>query len=195
MFRRIGLFQRVRRDFRPLLVAVTASVFLAAAPSVASSIARYARNAGKVDGFEANELARASSAIASGHISNFSSRGWANIQQTRVVAPAKGVLLLWAGSSAEWDDDSEPGSYATLIARLTVDRRSAGSPQRVEISRATRAGTQHLSLSAAIPVRAGSHRIAFQLRSAAGEALTYVYPRHVETLFVPFGNRGAQGRL
>lgn len=189
------MFNAIRRDLRPIVVALIISVLGVAAPSVASSIAKYARNSGKVDGLDANDLVRASSAIASGHVSDFSSRGWANVQGTRVVAPVKGVLLLWAGSSAEWDDDSDPGSYATLAARLAVDRRPAGSPQRVEISRGTRAGTQDISLSAAIPVKAGPHKIVFQLRDVAGEAMTYLHQRHVETLFVPFGSRGVQGRL
>ena len=178
-----------------LLLIPIALCLLIAAPSVASRIADYARNAGKVDGLHANELVRAASSIAGGHVSDFHSRGFANIQRSRFVAPRRGVLMVWSGFSIGWDEDSDPGSYAVLVGRLRVDRRAAGAAQRVEISRETRVGTQHLALSAAIPVKAGPHKIAVQLRTPQGEALTYIHPRHTETLFVPFGSRGIQGSL
>ncbi len=184
----------LRRKLRFLLVPIGLCLLIAA-PSVASRIADYARNAGKVDGLDANELIRASSSVAPGHVSDFHSRGFANIQRCRFVAPRRGVLMIWSGFSAGWDDDSEPGSYAALVARLRVDGRAAGAAQQLEISRSTRFGTQHLSLSAAIPVKAGPHKIAVQLRTARGDALSYVHPRHTETLFVPFGSRGVQGSL
>ena len=185
----------LRRFLRTVFIATAICLVFAAAPSVASRVADFARNSGKVDGFDANDLVRASSAVASGHLSDFHSRGFTNIQRRRVEAPVKGVLLVWSGFSVEWDDDSDPGSYAGLIGRLRVDRRIAGAPQQMEISRSTRAGTQHLSLSAAIPVKAGPHRISVQVRTARGEALTYIQQRHVETLFVPFGAKGIQGDL
>ena len=103
--------------------------------------------------------------------------------------------MVWAGLNAEWDDDSQPGSYSEIVARLTLDNRPAGTPQRAEISRSTRAGTQHVGLSAAIPVKVGTHRINVQVRTARGEALTYLRGRHVEILFVPFGSQGVQGSL
>jgi hypothetical protein len=174
-----------------LALALTAVLAVGgSAPSIASRVADYARNANKVDGLHASDLARASSTVASGHISDFKSRGFANVQRTRVEAPVKGVLLVWAGLSAEWDDDSDPGSYSGLTGRVRVDRRIATAPQQVEISRSTRAGTQHLSLSGAVPVQAGSHKVILQLRSARGEAFTYVHQRHIETMFVPFGRNG-----
>lgn len=186
---------RARKGLRSILVAAVMCVVLAAAPSVASRVADFARNAGHVDGFNADDLVRASSSVATGHLSDFHSRGFVNIQRARVQAPVKGVILVWSGFSAEWDDDSDPGSYAGLVGRLRVDRRGAGAPQQVEISRSTRAGTQHLALSAAIPVKAGPHRVNVQLRTALGDAFTYIHQRHTETLFVPFGAKGVQGSL
>ena len=177
------------------LLVVLALCLSVAAPSVASRIADFARNAGKVDGHDANELVRASSSIAGGHVSDFQSRGFANIQRSRVVAPKRGILMIWSGFSVGWDEDSDPGSYAALVGRLRVDRRAAGAAQQLEISRSTRVGTQHIALSAAILVKAGPHKIAVQLRTSTGEALTYIHPRHTETLFVPFGSRGVQGSL
>ena len=176
-----------------LVVAVASLAF--SAPSIASRIADYARNAGKVDGFEASDLLRASSSIAGGHRADFHSRGFANVQRTRFVAPVRGIVVIWSGTSIGWDDDSDPGTYASIAGRIAVDRKAAGPAQRIEISRGTSAGTQGLSLSAAVPVKAGPHRINLQLRTAAGEALTYVHPRHTEWLFVPFGSRGTQGAL
>ncbi|MDQ4145504.1 MAG: hypothetical protein M3198_17545 [Actinomycetota bacterium] len=185
----------LRRSPRWILITAALCSVLAAAPAVASRVADFARNAGKVDGLDANELVRASSSVATGHLSDFHSRGFANVQRSRVQAPVKGVLLVWSGLSVGWDDDSDPGTYAGMIGRIRVDRRVAGAPQQLEISRSTRAGTQHLSLSAAVPVKAGPHRVSVQLRTAQGEALTYVHQRHVETLFVPFGSRGVRGSL
>ena len=168
---------------------------MAVAPAVADDVAEYARNAGRVDGLSADEIVRASSRVNSAHLSNFYSRGFSNLHHSRFVAPAKGVLMVWSGLSAQWDEDSDPGTYAELVARITVDRRSIGAPQRVEISRSTRAGTQPMGLSAAIPVKSGPHRINLQARTARGEALTYLHGRHTEFLFVPFGAEGVRGSL
>lgn len=166
-----------------------------AAPSVASRVADYARNAGKVDGYHAADLVRASASVAGGHVSDFKSRGFANVQRSRIEAPVKGVLLVWAGLSAEWDDDSDPGSFANLVGRVRIDRRVVGAPQQIEISRETRAGTQHLALSGALPVQAGPHKVIVQLKSSRGDAFSYLHQRHVETLFVPFGRRGDPATL
>jgi hypothetical protein len=190
----VSVVNRTRFDFRWAALFVVVAI-VAAAPAIASGVARYAKNAGKVDGLSADELVRANSVVTDGHVSNFRSRGFANIHRIRFDAPVKGVLMLWSGVNAEWDDDSEPGTYSEIVARLTVDRRVAGSPQRAEISRSTNVGTQHIGLSAAIPVKAGPHRIVLQARTAAGEALTYLRGRHTEFLFVPYGPSGTQGSL
>ena len=189
------MFRRFRNDLRSSAICVVLVALVAVSPAVASGVARYARNAGNVDGLSSDELARASSSVNSGHLSDFNSRGFTNIQRTRFVAPVNGILMMWAGVNAEWDDDSRPGAWADLVGRFTLDNRAAGAPQRVEISRSTRAGTQHLGLSAAVPVKAGPHRINVQVRTARGDALTYLRGRHVEMLFVPFGSRGVQGAL
>ena len=186
--------RRMRLDLKWVALVIVVGL-AAAAPAIAEGVARYAKNAGKLDGLSANEMVRASSGVNDGHLSDFHSRGFTNIQRLRFEAPVKGVLLLWAGVNAEWDEDSAPGSYAEVVARLTLDRRVAGAPQRAEISRSTRAGTQHVALSAAVPVRPGPHRIFFQVRTSEGEARTYLRGRHVEMLFVPFGSRGLQGSL
>ena len=185
----------LRKNGRFVLIVIALASLALSAPSVASRVADYARNAGKLEGFEASELVRASSSVTGGHRSDFHSRGFATVQRTRFVAPVRGVVMVWSGTSIGWDDDSDPGTYASIAGRIAVDRKPAGAAQRVEISRGTSAGTQRLSLSTAVPVKAGPHRINLQLRTAAGEALTYIHPRHTEWLFVPFGSRGMQGQL
>ena len=186
--------ERKRLDLKWVALVITVALALAA-PAIAAGVARYAKNAGKLDGLSANEMVRATSAVDDGHLSDFHSRGFTNIQSLRFEAPVKGVLLMWSGVNAEWDEDSAPGSYAHVVARLMLDRRVAGAPQRAEISRSTRAGTQHIGLSAAVPVKPGPHRISFQVRTSEGEARTYLRGRHMEMLFVPFGSRGFQGSL
>ena len=189
------MFRKLRTEFKSVALCLVVLALVAVSPAVAEGIARYARNAGRIDGFSSDELVRASAAINSGHRSDFNSRGFSTIQRTRFVAPAKGILMMWAGLNAEWDNDSEAGSYAEIVARLTVDNHLAGAAQRAEITRSTRAGTQQVGLSAAIPVKMGTHRINVQVRTARGEALTYLRGRHVEFLFVPFGSQGVQGSL
>ena len=189
------MFQRLKTDVRSSAICLVLVALVAVSPAVASEVARYARNAGRIDGFSSDELVRASSAVNTGHRSDFNTRGYSTIQRARFEAPVKGVLMVWAGLNAQWDDDSEAGSYAEIVARLTVDNHAAGSSQRVEISRSTRAGTQIIGLSAAIPVKAGPHRIGVQAKTARGEALTYLQGRHIEFLFVPFGSQGVQGTL
>jgi hypothetical protein len=152
-------------------------------------------NAKKVGGFRPDQIVRASVAKRLGHISGFRSPGWATVHGARVTAPTDGVLLLWGQFAAAWDDDSEPGAFAGLGSRLTVDERVAGHPQIVEIDRSTRAGTTPVFLSGALPVKKGSHRIRIQARRTEGSALIYLRPRQTTTIFVPFGNDGEAGRL
>lgn len=189
------MLHQLRGHVRSAAVAAGLVALVAVAPAVASNFAEYARNAGRLDGLSADEIVRASSRVNTAHLSNFYSRGFSNLHHSRFVAPGKGVLMVWSGLSVQWDEDSDPGTYAELVARITVDRRSSGAPQRVEISRSTRVGTQQVGLSAAIPVKAGPHRINLQARTARGEALTYLLGRHTEILFVPFGAGGVRGSL
>lgn len=152
-------------------------------------------NSKRLGGLESEELVRASIARRKSHISEFDSRGWASVHNNGVTAPADGVLLVWGQFAAEWDEDSDPGTFAGLGARLTVDERVAGQPQIVEIDRSTRAGTTPVFLSGAVPVEKGSHRVRVQARRTEGQGLIYLRPRQTTTLFVPFGNDGIQGRL
>ena len=186
--------RKTRFDLRWAALFVVVAI-VATAPAIAGGFARYAKNADKVDGLSSDELVRAHSVVTEGHLGHFRSRGFVNVHRVRFDAPVKGVLMLWSGFNAEWDHDSDPGSYADIVARFLVDRRVAGAPQRSEISRSTQAGTQNIGLSAAVPVKAGPHRISLQARTSAGEALTYLTGRHTEILFVPFGPKGIQGSL
>lgn len=154
-----------------------------------------APNSRRVGKMLPHEIIRASARSSSGHIGNFHSRGFTRIHGSRVMAPRRGILLLWGQFPVEWDEDSEPGSYASLSATFAVDDERVGVPQVIELDRATRRGTVPVSLQAAVPVDAGPHRVAIQLRTTAGSALAYIRPRHTQTLFVPFGNDGGRGIL
>jgi len=188
------VLRRIHFDFRWTVFLVVVAV-IASAPAIAAGIARYAKNSGKLDGLSASDLVRATSAVNEGHLSDFRSKGFTNIQKLRFSAPVKGVIVLWSGVNAEWDDDSDPGSYADFVTRLTVDRKAVGVPKRAEIERSTKSGTLSVSVSAAVPVKAGPHQIHLQARTASGEALTYLRGRHTELMFVPFGRSGRQGSI
>lgn len=179
-----------RADVRSGLVAAGTSLALVAAPAVAGHIADYARDSNKVDGLHASDLVRATGASRTGHVEDFQSSGYATIHRLRVEAPVKGYVLAWANFSAEWDDGSAPGSFARLSSRITLDGRRVASTQHFEISRSTLAGTQTISLSGAIPVKAGTHKVLLQAKRADGQALAHLYPRHLQALFVPFGDVG-----
>lgn len=176
-----------RADVCSGLVAAGTALALVTAPAVAGHIADYARDANKVDGFHASDLASATGRSRTGHLEDFQSAGYATIHRMSVEAPVKGYVLAWANFSAKWDDSSEPGSFAELSSRITLDGRRVAPTQHFEISRSTLAGTQTVALSGAVPVKAGSHRLVLQAKRAGGEALAYIYPRHLQALFVPFG--------
>lgn len=184
-----------RLDIRSAVVAAVIAAALLGAPAVAQRIADYARDAGKVDGFNASELTRAGAAARIDHLENFHSGGFATILRKKVIAPVRGVVLAWGHFSAEWDSDSDPGSFATLAARLRIDDRAMGPSQHIEMGRSTVAGTQAIVVGGAVPVKPGAHVLTLQLKRTEGSALTHIYPRHVQTLFVPFGNDGSQGSL
>jgi len=166
-----------------------------ASGKIPGSVLGKAFNSRRVGGLRASQLVRASIARRRSHIAGFRSQGWASIHGAPVTAPTAGVVLVWGQFAAEWDEESEPGTFAGLRARLTVDDRVAGQPQAVEINRSTRAGTTPVSLSAAFPVDRGTHRVRIQARRSEGEALTYLRPRQTTTLFVPFGDDGRAGKL
>ena len=152
-------------------------------------------NARRVQGFTPDRIVRAGERVSSGHIENFHSRGFAGVHRSSVTAPGRGILLLWGQFPVEWDPDSEPGSYTSLAATFAVDDEQVGVPQLVEVERGTRRGTIAVSVQAAVPVDRGRHKVALQLRRTAGNALVRVLPRHIQSLFVPFGDGGVRGEL
>jgi hypothetical protein len=179
-----------RADVRSGLIAAGTALALVGGPALAGHIADYARDSNKVDGFHASDLSRVVGGSRTGHIEEFQSAGYATVHRARIEAPVKGYVLVWANFSAEWDDSSQPGSFAQLSSRITLDGRRVAPTQHFEISRSTLAGTQTVSLSGAIPVKAGTHRVVLQAKRAGGEALAHLYPRHLQALFVPFGDVG-----
>ena len=189
------MFKRGRKELRGLIAVCAIVAVAAVTPAVAQEIADYARNAGKVGGLRPASLARASLGRRQSHIEDFASSGWTTVHGVSAHAPARGIFLVWGQFSAEWDDDSDPGTYASVAARVTIDDKTVGQPQFFEIDRVTKTGTLPVSLSGAIPVEAGAHRVRIQVRRRDGSALTHLFPRQTQTLFVPFGDSGEQGKL
>jgi hypothetical protein len=165
-----------------------------------------AQEAAKLGGFEASQLVRAASATAGGTgdpcggavLTGFSSTTFTTVVSRSVTAPTKGLLLVFGNLNAEWDSASTPGSELRLLGRLTVDGQQAGVEGQEtlhEIPLPCEEG-RTMSLEGVREVSAGTHTVAFQAANSTisgGAGKAFIAGSNVSTLFVPFGNGGAQG--
>ncbi|MGZ4318542.1 MAG: hypothetical protein ACXVRD_04375, partial [Gaiellaceae bacterium] len=156
-----------------------------------------------LQGFAASSLARATSASGGSTTDPcnssinpaFNTTTYVNAVAKTVTAPVAGVLVVLGNISFEFAN-AGPGSAVGLTGRLTVDGAQKGPASEGLSSNASpgscNAG-RTMSLAIAIPVAAGSHTVAYQIRKSAGDGNAFVGGGAVTTLFVPFGNGGAQG--
>lgn len=163
-----------------------------------------AANAEKVDGLDANQLARASYAATADHVDDFSAATFTSIVSKTVAAPTGGVLLIWATLNNQWDANSPANSFAGLEARLTVDGTAVPGydilPVRDDVYDETDpttfgGTTESTVLMGGVAVTAANHTVSADLRRTAGTALTHVERAYLNVLFVPFGTAGTQGLL
>jgi hypothetical protein len=149
-----------------------------------------------LDGLQANQLVRASYAENSTSINDFSSTTFATLLSTSVTAPANGILMIWGNVNVEWDVDSTANSFGDLHTQLTLD----GTPVSIElihefadVPNGENSG-ESIAISAAVVVSSGNRTVAIEGKRD-GDSIFFVMERSLTTLFVPFGNAGAQGIL
>lgn len=167
-------------------------------------------NASTLQGFAATSLVRATTATAGGAadpcnanvgtgFNNFQSTTFTNTVSKTVTAPVAGVIVIFGHVASEYSSGSGPGTIR-LLGRLAVDGTQRGQEGEASLS-STSASCQEgrtIALDAAVAVTAGNHTVAFQIAKSsttAGTGGAWVGNASVTTLFVPFGNAGAQGSL
>ena len=161
-------------------------------------------NADTLNGFAANQLARATT-VAAGSATNpctgpinglFTTATFTTMVSRSVTAPTNGVLLVIGHISNEFAL-AGGGTNVGVRGRLALDGAQIGK----EGEESLRSGIDTcdagkvMTLDAAVPVAAGNHTVAFQLLKSGGDGAAWVGNGSVTTLFVPFGNAGAQGGL
>jgi len=153
-----------------------------------------AMNAGKVDGYNANELTRSRYVQTTGEIDDFDSGPFTPILTGSATAPKDGILLIWANVNAEWDITSVAGSNADLDVQIFVDGVAAGVIIDQEFTDVGSNSGESINVSVAVPVTAGDHTVTIQARRVGG-SLIYIKARSLVTLYEPFGNAGTAGTL
>lgn len=153
-------------------------------------------DADTVDGFHANQIVRASYALDTVFINDFSSSTNVSILTTSVTAPTDGIILVWATINAEWDVSSTADTFADLISQIAVDAIMVGPLANVEFADNAVGNNFGLStpLQAAVPVTAGIHAVDI-MSMVSGASLIFIRDRAITTLFVPFGDLGLIGIL
>jgi hypothetical protein len=179
--------ERLRRHLGTILVALV----VASVASGGTAIAIVA-NAHKVDGYHANQLVRATQKVETSFIDNFDSGSFTPVVSKSVTAPRKGVLVISAWVTAEWDIDSAD-TTAALTGRVAVDG-SALAPlvRQVLVDEGTYSGAESMAWSVAVPVSKGSHPVILQL-SEDSSGMAFITERGLTIMFVPFGNGGGAG--
>jgi hypothetical protein len=145
----------------------------------------------KVDGFDANQLVRATGITSTTINDNFDTCAMTTLLTKAVTASSAGILLLNATITFE-RDVSDP-DQADLFGRLTVDG-TAVTPNNEETTGADPDFGRTLTFTTAVPVVAGNHTVNLQAEECgAGEA--FIFGKAITSLFTPFGNEGTVGVL
>ncbi len=150
-----------------------------------------ADDADKLDGLDANQIARATTAAADDNVNDFNAPDFTDVISKTVTAPTAGILYVTGSLNVNRDiDDPDP---ALLQTRIAVDGIAASTEANV---RATQTGDvdQSVSPNGAVAVAAGDHTVALQALEA-GDGMAFITERSVTTIFVPFGNAGTAGVL
>lgn len=162
-----------------------------AANATNATNAANATNADKLDGLDANQLVRATTLSSTTLSDNFDTCPFTTLLSKTVIAPTSGILLVWGNVGAVKDfDDSDP---STLGVRVVVDATAVTTEQAVHlVDLGGREGSAQAT--GATPVAAGSHTVDVQA-SECSFGMAYIVNQSITTLFVPFGDSGAQGSL
>jgi hypothetical protein len=146
----------------------------------------------KLDGFEANQIVRATGATNSSGIDNFDKCDFSTVAVSKTVtAPTNGILLITGNVWAARDADS--ANVGQLFAILAVDGMVI-LPQMGETLGAGEGDEGSIALTTTRAVAAGTHTVDLRL-AECGSGMARVKERSVTTLFVPFGNAGSVGSL
>jgi hypothetical protein len=178
----------LRRHVETIVVAMVTSTVMAAVPAAA-----IIANADKVDGFDANQLVRASYKGNSTTLNNFNPGSYTTVISKTANAPRKGILMLWGNVDAE---ETTGTDQTVLQSRFMVDGNPVGTTEDTAEQYMDAVGFNHsnsVALSVAVPVAKGRHAVALQAYTT--EAPILIQGRSITTLFVPFGNGGQQGTL
>lgn len=157
-----------------------------------NGIIRSAPDARRIQGFEANDLVRATYSDATSSVHDFTDGRFETVHSKRVWAPVDGMLLTWGQFSVERDADSASGTGAGVATRLALDGRQTGRTLFTEVASTGRFDASVVQVMSTSVVEAGSHQLALDVRRTYGAARLFLRGRGVRTLFVPFGNDGTQ---
>jgi hypothetical protein len=150
-----------------------------------------AANADKVDGFDANALARATGASTEASLGSFDSATFTTILNKSVTAPGPGLLVITA--SYEFNRLLGNANEAFVESRISLDGAQASAG--IDGSDNHPAGVNASSANnVTVAVTAGTHDVALELRDTTTGAV-FVGGRNLSIVFVPFGNAGAVGAL
>jgi hypothetical protein len=133
-------------------------------------------------------------------VTGFVNTTFTSLVSKAITAPAAGVLVITGRVASELDSTSPAASSLRLLGRLTVDGTQAGAESETSLSDSAAACKEGrtMALAVAVPVTAGSHTVALEIAKSTttgGTGKAYVGNGSFTTIFVPFGNDGAQGVL
>jgi hypothetical protein len=201
--------QLVKKQIAKAAPTLSVAHAATAGSATTATTAATAANATKVGGFLPSDLVRATTATAgdlqfpcdSGTVlDNFASATYTDVVSKSVTAPTSGLLVIISNVEAGSDNSPAPpaGAQSTWDSRVTVDGTQAGGVSDQAVGPPITVGcADHdtATVSTVVPVSAGAHVVKAQIRLRSGNLPLWVGYGSVTTLFVPFGNSGAQGSL
>jgi len=190
--------------------ATTAANATHATSADSATSATTAANANALSGIAANQLVRATTASkgatddpCNGNIgtgfTNFQTTTFTTAVSKSVTAPVAGLLVVVGHVSSEFSFGSGAGPIR-LMGRVAVDGAEVGATGETSLSvnGASCGQGEVIALDTAKAVTAGNHTVSFQIAKSpttGGAGGAWIGSASVTTLFVPFGNAGAQGAL
>ena len=181
----------------PAVAAEVNANFSAVENAINDNDSRVTALEGALGGLTASNLVRGFTDEDTGFIDDFDDNLMTAIHDTSVNAPVDGILLIWAQACAEWDNTNPNDGRFVASFRITVDgNEAAGAVQEQFEDPPTNNDQRIISLTAAVPVTAGSLAVALEALTPGIDANKIFFTeRSITTLFVPFGNSGIQGQL
>lgn len=149
-------------------------------------------NVDQVDGYDANELARADGERTEDAVDNWDGSD-VELSET-ITAPTNGYLVISYNTTVTSDVGETATGTTQISAEVELDGSSVGVTYGgVDFDEHWQTNFNHMNISTIVAVTAGEHTVTGISRNFGGfptGGLLFIYDQSINVMFVPFGGDG-----